>query len=248
MKSMVFLILVFPASLMAQLNLRDSVVKQVIVGVNYKFNLSGGDLNDRWGFNNIIGADVQRKFKNNLTFGIDGGFIFGNQLKDTTIFDDLYTSFGTITAMSGAPAVVNFLMRGAHANVGVGYVFNKLGDNPNSGIWVNAGVGYLMHKIHIETLYDDVPQLEGDYRKGYDHLTMGIATKQFIGYLFQHNRRFLSFYGGFEFIQGFNKNVRNYNFNSNGPDSGLKIDLMYSFKFGWVVPIYKRYADEVYYD
>ena len=105
-----------------------------------------------------------------------------------------------------------------------------------------------MHKIRIESIYDAVPQLEGDYRHGYDHLTMGFATKQFVGYLFQHNTRFLNFYAGFEFMQGFTYNVRNYNFDIQGPDPGMKLDFMYSFKFGWMIPVYKRLPREVYYD
>jgi hypothetical protein len=241
-------LLLFPLIANGQLNVRDSSINQFFTGINYKFNLTGGDLNERWGFNSEIGMDFQYKFKNNLTIGIDGGFIFGNQLKDTVIFEDSYNSFNTITGLNGSPATVLFLMRGAHGNIGAGYIFNKLGNNPNSGLWINAGVGYFMHKIRIESLYDEVPQLEGDYRKGYDRLTMGFATKQFIGYLFQHDYRFLNFYAGFEFIQGFTYNVRNYNFDIEGPDPGMKLDFMYSVKFGWMIPIYKRQPKPVYYD
>lgn len=248
MRIFILFLLFLPAMVSAQLNVRDSSINQFFTGINYKFNLTGGDMADRWGLNNLIGTDIQYKFKNNVTFGIDGGFIFGNQLRDSAIFDMVYNSNGTITNLLGEPAVVLFLMRGAHANIGMGYVFNKLGNNPNSGLWINAGVGYLMHKIRIESIYDEVPQLEGDYIKGYDRLTMGFSTKQFVGYLFQHNYRFLNFYAGFEFIQGFTKNVRTYNFDLGGPDPGLKIDFMYSFKFGWMIPIYKRQPKAIYYD
>lgn len=246
----IYVILVFfvPVLSFAQLNLRDSAINQFFAGINYKFNMTAGDMSKRFGFNNEIGFDTQYKFKNNLTIGFDCGFIFGNQLKDSTIFDEVYNSYGTVTAMTGTPAVVLFLMRGAHGNFGAGYVFNKTGKNPNSGIWINGGFGYFMHKIRIESIYDDVPQLEGDYRKGYDRLTMGIASKQFIGYLFQHNYRFLNFYAGFEFIEGLTWGVRNYQFDLGGPDSGLKFDFMYSVKLGWMIPIYKRQARSVYYD
>jgi hypothetical protein len=248
MKNVLLLALLYQFSAFAQLNVRDSSIRQLFAGLNYKFNMVSGDVAERWGFNHEVGADIQYKFKNNLTLGIDGGFIFGNQLKDTVIFKDVFNSYGSITSMSGGPASVLFLMRGAHANLGVGYIFNQLGNNPNSGIWVNAGAGFFMHKIHIESTYDAVPQLEGDYRKGYDHLTMGFATKQFVGYLFQHNHRFLNFYAGFEFIEGFTHNVRNYNFDIKGPDNTLKVDFLYSFKFGWMVPMYKRQPKAVYYD
>jgi hypothetical protein len=221
----------------------------VITSLNYKFQLTSGDLNKLWGFNHEIGLSVDNKFKNGLTVGLSTGFIFGNQLKDTTIFVDLVNEYGTITAMnSGEPANILFLMRGMTANINAGYVFNKLGNNPNSGLWIQGGAGFLMHKIRIESLYDDVPQLEGDYRKGYDRLHMGFQFKEFIGYLFQADKRFFNFYGGFEFIQGFTQNQRAYNFDLNGPDPGTKLDFFWGVKVGWLVPIYKRKAKDIYID
>lgn len=220
----------------------------MVSAVNYKFNFTGGDLSERWGYNSEIGFDLKYKFKNNFTLGIDAGFIFGNQLKETSIFDDVVNSYGTITALGGNPAAVLFLMRGANGHVDFGYIFNRLGNNPNSGLWLNFGVGYLMHKIRIESIYDDVPQLEGDYRKGYDRLTMGVSAKQFVGYLFQADYRFLNFYAGFEFVEGFTQNVRNYNFDLEGPDPGIKFDFLYSVKVGWLIPLYKRAPKAFYYD
>lgn len=248
MQRLLYLVFFIPFALHAQLNVRDSSINQFFTGVNYKFNLTSGDVADRWGFNNLVGGDIQYKFKSGLTMGFDGGFIFGNQLKDSTIFDGVYNSYGTITGMTGEPAIVLFLMRGASANFSVGYLFNQLGHNPNSGLWINLGAGYLMHKIRIESIYDVVPQLETDYMKGYDHLTMGFATKQFIGYLYQANYRFLNFYAGLEFIQGFTYSQRSYLFDLEGPDPGMKLDFFHSVKFGWMIPIYKRQADEIFYD
>jgi hypothetical protein len=169
-------------------------------------------------------------------------------LKDETIFSNLINSFGTITGLSGEPADILFLMRGAVGSLNVGYVFNRLGNNANSGLWVKAGAGYFGHKIRIESLYDEVPQLEGDYRKGYDKLTMGFATNQFIGYLFQADRKLLKFYGGIQFTQGFTQNVRTYNFDTGGPENEQRLDLLYGVKVGWIIPIYKRSRSQYYYN
>lgn len=244
----VFLVLSFLSLVVfAQPNLKDSVQSMVLIGVNYKANAPAGDLADRWGFHSHIGIDGEYKFKNNLTIGLQAGFQFGNQLRDSTIFTDLYNNAGTITATSGVPANILFLMRGATGYASVGYVFNKLGNNPNSGLWVSGGVGYMMHKIRIESLFDVVPQLEGDYRKGYDKLTMGFSTRQFIGYLYQADYRLLKFYGGIEFIQGFTQNVRTYNFDTGGPEPGLRTDLSYGLKVGWIIPIKKRTKGQYFY-
>lgn len=204
---------------------------------------------ERWGLNSGIGLDINYKFKNNLTVGADGIFLFGNKLKDSTIFDGLINSYGTITSMStGEPAAVLFSLRGVNANIKAGYVFNRLGHNPNSGLWVTLGGGFLLHHIHIESIYDYVPQLEGDYKKGYDKLCFGFSSSQFIGYLFQADRRFLNFYAGIELVEGFTENVRTYNFDTGGPEPGLRYDILYSFKFGWMVPIYKRQPQDYYFD
>ena len=160
----------------------------------------------------------------------------------------MINSYGTISGLSGAPADVFLYMRGMNVNANIGYVFNKLGHNANSGLWINVGVGFMAHKIRIESLYDDVVNLEGDYRKGYDKLTMGLNTKQFIGYLYQADHRFLNFYAGLEFTQGFTRNIRNYNFDSKGPEMEPRIDLMQSIKVGWMIPIYQRSVQEYYTD
>jgi len=249
MKNITFLLfLVLSFSVFSQRNLKDKSVFTPIFGLNYKANFANGDFAKRWGFTNTLGANVDFKLKNGLTFGVDGGFMFGEQFKQPEIFTNVFNSYGTITSQGGTAATVFFLMRGMNVNATVGYVFNKLGHNANSGLWINVGGGFLAHKIRIETQEDQVVNLEGDYKKGYDHLTMGFNTKQFVGYLFQHDKRFLNFYVGVEFIQGFTKNVRNYNFDTKGPENDLQIDIINSVKVGWMIPIYKRQTQDYYID
>jgi hypothetical protein len=77
---------------------------------------------------------------------------------------------------------------------------------------------------------------------------MGFSTRQFVGYLFQSNYRLIRFYGGFEFVQGFTVNMRNYNFDTGGPETDLRFDLLNSFKVGWIIPIAQRTRGEFYYD
>jgi len=235
-------------SVFSQRDLKTNPMFTSIFGLNYKANFSGGTMAKRWGFTNTIGADVNFKLKNGLTFGVDGGFMFGDQFKQFEIFDNVINSYGTITSQGGTTATVLLLMRGMNVNGTVGYVFNKLGHNANSGLWINVGVGLLAHKIRVETQEDQVINLQGDYLKGYDHLTMGFNTKQFVGYLFQHDKRFLNFYVGVEFIQGFTRNVRNYNFDTKGPENELQIDMINSIKVGWMIPIYKRQVQDFYID
>ncbi|MCH2233213.1 MAG: hypothetical protein MK078_03085 [Crocinitomicaceae bacterium] len=231
-----------------QRNLKDTTINTTVIGLNYKLNFPGGDFADAWGIHNSIGIDINNKFKNNLTVGFNNAFLFGNTFKQLSIIDALVNSSGNITSLTGDPANILFLLRGWQSHLNAGYVINKFGNNPNSGIWINGGIGFTMHKTRIESLFDDVPQLEGDYRKGYDRLHQGITTSQFLGYLFQADQRFLNFYAGFEFVQGFTKNVRTYNFDLGGPDNTQKVDLYYGIKVAWMVPIYKRAPRDIYFD
>ena len=248
MRFLVLIAILSTLTVFGQRNLKDTTINTLVIGLNYKLNFPGGDFADMWGFHNSIGIDINNKFKNNLTVGYNNAFLFGNTFKQLSIFDPLVNSSGSITSLNGDPSNILFLLRGWQSHLNVGYVLNRFGNNPNSGIWINGGVGFSMHKIRIESLFDDVPQLEGDYRKGYDRLHLGVTTSQFIGYLFQADHKFLNFYAGFEFVQGFTKNVRTYNFDLGGPDNTQKVDLYYGIKVAWMIPIYKRSPRDIYYN
>src|SRR5690554_7147117 len=73
---------------------------------------------------------------------------------------------------------------------------------------IKVSAGYLWHKLRIETQEDEVPQLEGEYLKGYDRLTIGVNTSQFLGYNYMADRGILNFYAGVYFQQGFTRNQR----------------------------------------
>lgn len=234
-------------SVFGQRDLKSKSVFTPIYGLTYKGSLTGGDFANRWGYTNVLGIEANFKLKNNLTYGLEAHYMFGNTFRDSSIFLNVFNSNNQITGLSGEPGDILFLLRGGNFTGQIGYVFNKVGKNPNAGLWLNFGLGYMFHKISIESIYDAIPQFKESYIKGYDKLTMGLSTKQFIGYLQQGDKDYFNFYAGFEFSQGFTKNVRTYNFNSEGPENDLRFELMYGFKVGWMIPIYKRQLQEYYY-
>lgn len=227
-----------------QRNIRDSTVFTAVVAPTYGAFWPAGDLKERFGFNNAIGLSANFKDKHNWIYGAEGYYLFGENVKDRSMFEDLVTDKGYIRNTSGRYADILIVERGWHVNASFGRVFPWFGPNKNSGVLLKVGVGYLMHKIYIESRYDDVPQLQGDYVKGYDRLTHGFSTTQFLGYLFQANRRFLSFYLGFEITEGFTQGVRDYNFDTRMPDDKNRLDIMYGVKVGWLIPLYKKSDNE----
>ena len=130
----------------------------------------------------------------------------------TGLFDHLIDSNGNITDVNGNIAAVVVYPRGFSTNVCIGKIFPVLGSNKNSGVFVHTGVGYLLHRMKIETNEQVIPQIELDYKKGYDRLTTGVNVHQFIGYNFMSNSGGYHFYGGFYAQEGFTKNRRTINF------------------------------------
>jgi hypothetical protein len=242
--------LLFSTFLLAQRNLKDSVIGSPWVAVNYGGNWTGGDLADRYDFFNHIGVLGGYKTSKNWVFSLDGNFMFGNQLRGTDILAGLRDSKGNITDQNGDVAIVILYSRGFNANASIGKVIPIFGSNLNSGLFLQFGAGYLAHKIRVETQDQVVPQIELDYRKGYDRLAVGPNIAQFVGYSYMADRGFFNFYAGFYFQQGFTKNRRNifYDQPEIPVSKALRTDLQYGFKIGWFIPVYKRLPKDFYYD
>jgi len=234
----------------AQRNMKDSVIGTPWVAVHYGANWTGGDLADRYGFLNHVGAVAGYKTSRNWFFGVDGNFIFGDKVRMTGIFDNLTDSYGNITDVNGNIADVMVFARGFNVNLAVGKIIPVTSGNKNSGIFIHAGGGYLLHKMRIETTHQVVPPIELDYKKGYDRLSVGFNTHQFAGYAFISPKGLISFYGGFYAQQGFTKNQRDIFFDQ--PDvpvsKALRTDLQYGLKVGWFIPIYKRQPKDFYFN
>lgn len=236
----------------AQSTLEDSTIAAPIFGVEYTATFPGGDLKSRYGYLNNVGFTAGYKLKNNLYFGIMGSFGFGknSKLPGDVLFKQLVDNQGTITDMNGDIGVVLTFARQYTLNAEVGYVFKKLGHNPNSGLWLKFGAGYTLNKLRIESNDHVMPLIEKNYRRGYDHLTSGINTSQFIGYLFLSGRSALNFYTGFYFQQGYTYDRRNsFYFQPEIPVSkAVRFDLTFGIKAGWIIPIYKKVARDYFYN
>lgn len=251
------LILICTGRSFAQRNVKDSIIGTPLIGVHYGAIWTGGDLADRYGFMNHVGINAGYKTNRNWYYGLDGNFMFGNRIvagKPTDefygIFDHLVDSFGNITDINGDTAIVILYARGFNANVTLGKLFPVFSPNKNSGIMVQVGAGYLNHRLRIETQEQVVPQLELDYKKGYDRLTTGLNLHQFVGYSFMANAGFFNFYGGVYFQEGFTRNRRTIFFDN--PDepvsTEMRFDLQYGLRLGWYIPVYKRQPKDFYYE
>lgn len=234
----------------AQRNVADSAIATPWVALHYGASFTSGDLVKRHGFLNHVGAFGGYKTKNNWIVGGEASYLFGGDIRVSGLFDHLVDEKGTITDQNGDIATVLVYSRGLTANTRIGKILPILNPNPNSGIYLSLGAGFLAHKIRVETQDHVVPQLELNYRKGYDRLTQGFNISEFIGYSFMANQGFVNFYGGFYFQQGFSYNQRDIFFDQ--PDTpvsqDMMLDLQYGIRFAWLVPVYKRKPKEFYFN
>ena len=230
----------------AQYSIRDSSISFVMIGVTAAYQFPEGDMADRFGNNMNVGALFQWKFKSNWTAGIEGDFLFGDNVRENNILNKYMTPDGNIIDGNGSYSDVSLSERGLKIELKGGKIFPLFGPNKNSGLMTTVGVGYLEHKIYIDSFGNPIPYLEGDYRNGYDRLTTGTSLTEFLGYMNFSNSKLVNFYVGFEITQGFTKNRRAMNFDTGEKDNKSRLDILYGFRLGWVFPIYKRIADKSY--
>lgn len=210
----------------------------LLMNFSYGGQLPGGDLANRFGenFNAGLGADYYTK--DNWIFGLQGDFMFGNKVK-TDVLANLRGESDFVFADDGGIADVKLRERGLLLTAHFGKVIPFSASNLRSGLKLTFGGGFLGHKIRIQ----DEPQVfvsgvYGDYKKGYDRLANGLALTEFIGYQFIANNRLINFSIGGEFVQGFTKGRRSFNFDTRSPGLEKRMDLLFGFRLTWTLPLF----------
>ena len=233
----------------SQVSASDSVLSIPMFYITYAYQFPGGDMADRFGNNSSIGGGFQWKTNKNWIIGGEFLFLFGNKVKiaDEIMFN-LKTHNGYIISMSGNFTNYAIFERGYYISGRMGKLIPVFSPNQNSGIVLMGSLGYFQHKIRIEVEKNTAPQLNGDYKKGYDRLAGGFSISQFIGYMHIGDSRLLNFFGGIEIYEAWTKPKRDVNFDTTKPDVVTKrFDLLIGLKVGWVIPIFQRMPKKYYY-
>ncbi len=232
----------------SQVNIKDSCINAPMFYATYAYQITGGDVGKRFGNNSAIGGGFQMKTKRNWVFGGEFNYMFGGKVKNQeSILSSIVNSDGFLITSSGEYAEVHFIEAGYNFSLKAGKIFPVFGSNPNSGIFISLQPGFLQHKIKINNPNNTAPQLAGDYKYGYDEMANGFSATEFLGYMYMGNKRIYSFYAGFEFTQAFTKCRRAFNFNTMTYNSGTNSDFFYSFRVGWLIPLYRRAPVGYYY-
>ena len=115
-----------------------------------------------------------------------------------------------------------------------------------SGIVPTLGVGYVYHKIFIENILGETPQLNEDLKKGYDRLSGGFSLKQSLTFMYLSDNNMKNFNIGLELIECWTKDLRVNNYTNNIIPKN-RFDLFIGITFQWIVPLKKRTTNNFYY-
>ena len=246
---LIALFTLFTFSLSAQKGIQDSsiFIPAIIFNYSYQTPLSGA-IEESYGNNHSVGAEFSFKLKNNFIFGLNFGYMFSDNLKSSsTYFGKIINSNGYVIDGNGQYTEVYLYERGYNFQLTAGYQFNFWSPNPNSGFFVQAGAGFMEYQTRIENKDKTANAINGEYAKMYDRLRNGFMTSQMVGYRYMSKKNLTNFYGAIELSQAFTNNRRNYNADLTPEQQGKKLDMLISFKLGWVIPFYGRAPKDYYY-
>lgn len=243
----ILLIIILPSFAQSQ-EVNFNEVSGLLIDVNYGPFWPGGDLKDRFGicYKAELGVTYVTK-GSHWTIGARGGYLFGSKVKED-VLASLRSDLNEFVGSNNSLALIFLRQRGMNVGVTIGKIISLSEVRTMNGIKVELGAGYMYHKIRLQDELSNYPQVGDDYKQGYDRFTMGFSTSQFIGYQFLSSNRTINFYAGIEFIQGYTKSARSINYDTKTVDTESRLDMLYGFKIGWILPFYfGENADDIYY-
>jgi hypothetical protein len=225
----------------------DSVLLAGLVQLEYGAVLPLADLSDRFGLHNDIGLQISIKNRKNLLLGAGMQFYFGSSVREDSILKPIQNEAGFIIGTDGFQYTPNLSMRGWSLSAHAGKVTGLGAVNPNSGVVLIGAAGFIQHRIDLNFEKEFLPQLLGDYEKGYDRLANGLFLRQYIGYIYSGSERFLNLRVGMEWTESFTAPRRDANLDTGEIPSGNRLDIQAALKVAWVLPIYENPKLQYYY-
>ena len=119
---------------------KDSVIYFPFISISLAIQSPQGDLANNFGVNSNIGLSLGWKNKKNQTFELNYNFIHSENVKNTSVLDHLINDQGWIINQYGEENLFLMYHRGGLISLDMGKVYNIIGPNPNSGIFLKGGI------------------------------------------------------------------------------------------------------------
>lgn len=218
--------------------------KAILLHIALATHLPGGDLADRFGQDGGFGLGLEWLTEINLLIGLEGQYYFGNTVHEDPLAI-LRTPEGDLIGKDQLLASVPLRERGWYVGGLVGKLFPV--KDLRSGLRVTLGAGLTQHEIRVQDDQSALTQITGDYAKGYDRLTGGLALQQFVGWQNLAKNRLTNWMIGFEFNQGFTNTLRDWDFTERRKLDARRLDLRFGIRATWTIPFYIGGAENIYY-
>lgn len=221
--------------------------KIILINIGYGPQVPLADLEQRFGLSFSPEVSIDYLTEKNWVWGLQAQYLFGSDVKQD-VLAGLRTEAGDIIGNDREPADIQLRERGYYIGLRVGKLIALSEKNERSGIRFNLGAGLLQHKIRFQgDPFRSVVQIEGDYEKGYDRLTNGLALHQFIGYQAIGRTNGIHVTGGFDFLEGFTQNRRDFNFDTQSGEAPNRLDVLVGFRLSISIPFFLGNAEDIYY-
>lgn len=223
-----------------------------IINANGDFDFPGADMAKRFGYSYRVGPQLLYKTKSNFLFGAKCDFILGGTVKQDSLMiniRDRYSTYNTheyeFINNQGERIGVPVYERGYAIGLTFGKILAYSKQHPNDGLTLLGTVGFMQHKIDIFDKDKSVPQLSGDYLKGYDRLTNGLFLEAYVGYSHFAKNKLINYTIGLDGMFGFTQGRRDYLYDVMRTDNAQRLDILFGIRGGWFIPIFKHKSEEL---
>jgi hypothetical protein len=218
-----------------------------IITLNGNFDIPGGNMAQDFGPSARIGPSVYYKTASNWMFGFKTDFIFGSIIHIDSFLSNVRDRYGTYLTATGTRIGIGLYERGYIMALEAGKIIPLSESHPDNGILFLSSGGFMQYKVDIYDATSQVPQLRGEYLKGYDRLTNGLSVEEYVAYVYFSKRSVFNFHIGLDALCGFTQDRRSYLFDIMRADNTQRIDILFGVRGGIYVPIFKRKSEEVFY-
>jgi hypothetical protein len=193
------------------------------------------------------------KSKKNWMLGAKFDFILGNDIHIDSFMINIRDQYNTgfngkyveFINAGGNRVGIPIYERGYATGIEAGKIINLNRLRPDNGIMVLTTAGFMQYKVNIFDADNAVPQLRGDYKKGYDRLTNGMFLEQYVGYVYFSKSRLINFHIGLDALFGFTQDRRSYLYDVMRTDTKQRVDILYGLRGGWYIPMFKRKSEDI---
>lgn len=219
-----------------------------IFGASIGLNNCEGAWSDRFTNNLSIGAHLARKTSSNWIFSAEWNYLSGGETPNrNAILGTIQTANGNLLSSSGSFATYNINQRATFFSVGLEKVLPFWNTNLNSGPSLGLYAGYTWHWLNLDNVGNDAPQILEPYSYGYDRMSRGFNLSQSFGYLYLSKSRLINFRISFDIMQIWSRDLRAYDYAIGPLNQDPQLDLMYTLKLKWYIPVYLGQKKEEYY-